>query len=164
MRVWVLDAAGEVRNPLWDATYIIVLDEVTHTRLALLSNYYRGNKPVDGTPVHVITLLAVEKECNTCCFTCLRDDRCYLSFAKENLNLLVMSQMHVQERGISLAAGISVPGSLHSPQGAHGCCGLYTEPQNFLHFSWTSYRNQLVKMFTGTRVTQDLTEESVSEK
>lgn len=62
MRVWVLDTAGEVRNPLWDATYIIVLDEVTHTRLALLSNYYRGNKPVDGTPVHVITLLAVERD------------------------------------------------------------------------------------------------------
>lgn len=117
MRVWVLDAAGEVRNPLWDATYILLLDEVTRTRLALLSNYYRGNEPVDGTPVHVITLLAVEKECNTCCFTCLRDHMRYLSFAKENLNLLVMSQMHVQERGVSLAASVSVPGSLHSPQG-----------------------------------------------
>lgn len=63
-----------------------------------------------------------------------------------------------------LAISISVPGSLHSPQGAHGPCGLYTEPQKFLHFSLTNYRNQSVKMFMCIRVSKHLTEESVSGK
>lgn len=65
---------------------------------------------------------------------------------------------------ISQAVSMSVPESLHSPQGAQGPCGLYTEPQKFLHLSRTSHRNQLVKVFMQTRVSKDLTEESVSEK
>lgn len=75
-----------------------------------------------------------------------------------------MLQMQAQESDISLAVSISVPGSLHSPQYAHGPCGLHTEAQKFLHFSRSSYRNQSVKGFMQTRVSKDLTEESVSEK
>lgn len=111
------------------------------------------------------TLLGFDGGSNTCWFTCLRDATSCSSLTKENLNLLVMLQIHMQEKGISLAASISVEtGSLHSPQGAHGSCGLYTEPQKFLHFSLTSYRNQLVKIFMWTRVSKDSIEESVSEK
>lgn len=86
------------------------------------------------------------------------------SFTKEDLNLLVILQMHVQERDISLAVSRSVPGRLHSPQGACGPCDRYTESRKFFHFSWISYWNQLVKMYMWTRISKDLTEKSASEE
>lgn len=86
------------------------------------------------------------------------------SFTKEDLNLLVILQMHVQERDISLAVSRNVPGRLHSPQGACGPCDRYTESRKFFHFSWISYWNQLVKMYMWTRISKDLTEKSASEE